>query len=424
MKLNRKKPRIGSAQRLANTFARRPEVETTSDLPPIVRKMVETYGFVFGPAAWAAAFVKFPKNEMDFIEAGVEKLPGGRFSIEKLAAKLVDVVERSTPDLDQEPEEQPVRGDLYVNNEAPPTAMATRPEAIKAQSNAGRVFDLRGMKVIQEYAEQSLVPNKDKMFEGFGVHSDLSKILASKSVYLPIYIYGDTGYGKTKMVEQACAEFGRELIEVPCTEQTTEEDLIGKYRLLDGTMIWEDGPVLLAMKRGAVLLLDEVDYVSARATAELQMVLRFKKYYVKKTGEMVTAQPGFMVVATGNTSGRGDDNGEFFGTMPLNRAFRERFRAIIKHIAPTALQEKKILMHHCKDETIVERLTFWADATRKTRANDGARFEISTARLISICEMFQVFPVDRAVEAAISNMYSKEFEDAALSIWKRLNTEH
>ena len=124
-------------------------------------------------------------------------------------------------------------------------------------------------------AVERLVPEKDKNFVSFGNFNDVKKIISSRMFY-PTFITGLSGNGKTFGVEQACAQLGRELIRVNITIETDEDDLLGGFRLVDGNTSWHDGPVIDALQRGAVLLLDEIDLASNKILC-LQSILEGKE---------------------------------------------------------------------------------------------------------------------------------------------------
>ena len=109
--------------------------------------------------------------------------------------------------------------------------------------------------------EQNLVPAVDPNFVKFGNFQDVKKIIQSKLFY-PCFITGLSGNGKTFGVEQACAQLKREVVRVNITIETDEDDLIGGFRLVNGSTVWHNGPVIEALERGAVLLLDEIDLAS------------------------------------------------------------------------------------------------------------------------------------------------------------------
>ena len=188
---------------------------------------------------------------------------------------------------------------------------------------------------------ENLVPSKDPNFVPFGNFPDVKKIIQS-GIFYPTFITGLSGNGKTLGIEQACAALKRELIRVNITIETDEDDLIGGFRLVNGETVWHNGPVIEALERGAILLLDEVDLASNKILC-LQSVLEGKGLFLKKTGRYVERRPGFNIFATANTKGKGSEDGRFIGTNVLNEAFLERFALTFEQEYPTVATETKIL---------------------------------------------------------------------------------
>ena len=236
---------------------------------------------------------------------------------------------------------------------------------------------------------ESLIPSKDANYVPFGNATDLKKIIKSK-IFYPTFITGLSGNGKTLGVEQACAQLGRELIRVNITVETDEDDLIGGFRLVNGETVWHDGPVVEALKRGAVLLLDEIDLASNKILC-LQSVLEGNGVYLKKIGTYVRPAKGFQVFATANTKGKGSEDGRFIGTNVLNEAFLERFPVTFEQAYPSPATEAKILMKHCDDDKFISNLVDWADIIRKTFADGGIDEVISTRRLVHIAQAYRIF---------------------------------
>jgi hypothetical protein len=233
---------------------------------------------------------------------------------------------------------------------------------------------------------ENLIPAKDDLFVPFGNFRVVRDIIKSGMFY-PIFITGLSGNGKTYMVEQACAATKREVIRVNFTVETDEDDLIGGFRLVDGDTKFFKGPVISAMEKGAVLLCDEIDLANPAKVMCLQSILEGNGYFIKKTGEFITPAPGFTVVATANTKGKGSDDGRFIGTNILNEAFLERYPITCEQEYPTTFVEKKILSKVAEsvgvdDSEYVEKLTDWADIIRKTFADGGVDEIISTRRLV------------------------------------------
>ncbi len=237
--------------------------------------------------------------------------------------------------------------------------------------------------------EQDLIPQLDDTFVKFGNFNDLKKIIQSNLFY-PTFITGLSGNGKTFSVEQACAQAKRELIRVNITIETDEDDLIGGFRLVDGATVWHNGPVVEALQRGAILLLDEIDLASNKILC-LQSILEGKGVFLKKIGKYIRPAAGFNVIATANTKGKGSDDGRFVGTNVLNEAFLERFPVTFEQEYPTPANEIKILEALCEDQDFCKRLVDWADIIRKTFFDGGIDEVISTRRLVHIVRAFQIF---------------------------------
>ena len=242
--------------------------------------------------------------------------------------------------------------------------------------------------------EQNLIPEKDDTFVKFGNFGDIRKIVESRLFY-PTFITGLSGNGKTFSVEQACAQLKRELIRVNITIETDEDDLIGGFRLVDGATVWHNGPVVEALERGAVLLLDEIDLASNKILC-LQSILEGKGVFLKKIGKFVKPAAGFNVVATANTKGKGSDDGRFIGTNVLNEAFLERFPVTLEQVYPSVASEVKILDKVAQslgvdDADFCKRLCDWADIIRKTFYDGGIEEIISTRRLVHIIRAYSIF---------------------------------
>ena len=242
-----------------------------------------------------------------------------------------------------------------------------------------------------------IVPSKDPVFVPWGYFKDIQKIVSSKQFY-PIFITGLSGNGKTMNVSQACAQTKRECIRVNITIETDEDDLLGGYRLQDGQTVWQNGPVIEAMQRGAILLLDEIDLASNKIMC-LQPILEGNGVFLKKINKFIKPALGFNVIATANTKGQGSEDGKFIGTNILNEAFLERFPITVEQAYPTNKIESKILLNVMSekgltkqsDEKFAENLITWADIIRKTYYEGGVDEIISTRRLVHIVEAFIIF---------------------------------
>ena len=269
--------------------------------------------------------------------------------------------------------------------------------------------------------EQNLIPQKDDSFVKFGNFSDLKKIIQSRLFY-PTFITGLSGNGKTFSVEQACAQLDRELIRVNITIETDEDDLIGGFRLVDGATVWHNGPVIEALERGAVLLLDEIDLASNKILC-LQSILEGKGVFLKKIGRWVTPASGFNVIATANTKGKGSDDGRFIGTNVLNEAFLERFPVTFEQHYPTPAQEKNILMKLSKDTDFCSRLVDWADIIRKTFYDGGIDEIISTRRLVHIIRAYGIFGNKAKAIDVCTARFDDETKQAFLELYDKVDAD-
>ena len=271
---------------------------------------------------------------------------------------------------------------------------------------------------------ENLVPEKDKTFVPFGFYKDLKKVLSS-SMFYPIFISGLSGNGKTTMVEQVCANLKREAIRVNISIETDEDDLIGGNTLVDGNVVYREGPVLTAMKRGAVLILDEVDRGSNKLMC-LQAILEGKPYFNKKTGETVTPAPGFNLVATANTKGQGSDDGKFISANILDEAFLERFAITVEQEYPTMATEKKIVIKKMEkvnnvDEDFATHLVTWSDVIRKTYYEGAIDELISTRRLEHIVNAFAVFSDKQKAVQLCVNRFDEDTKEAFIDLYAKVD---
>ena len=269
--------------------------------------------------------------------------------------------------------------------------------------------------------EQNLIPTKDDSFVSFGNFVDIKKIVKSR-VFYPTFITGLSGNGKTFSVEQACAQLGRELIRVNITVETDEDDLIGGFRLVNGETVWHNGPVIEALQRGAVLLLDEIDLASNKILC-LQSILEGKGVFLKKIGKFITPAEGFQVFATANTKGKGSDDGRFIGTNVLNEAFLKRFPVTFEQEYPTATTEQKILGKLCDDENFCKRLADWADIIRKTFYDGGIEEIISTRRLVHIVKAYSIFDDKAKAIQVCVNRFDDETKQAFLELYDKVDAD-
>ena len=271
----------------------------------------------------------------------------------------------------------------------------------------------------------NIVPKKDPIFVSFGNYPDIKSIVKSNRFY-PVFITGLSGNGKTMGVTQACAEAKRELIRVNITIETDEDDLLGGYRLKDGQTVWQNGPVIEAMERGAILLLDEVDLASNKIMC-LQPILEGSGVFVKKINKFVKPAQGFNVIATANTKGQGSDDGKFIGTNVLNEAFLERFPVTFEQKYPSVAIEKKILNNTLKasgksDVKFIDKLTTWADVIRKTYFDGGVDEIISTRRLVHITQAYAIFDNKMKAIQMCTNRFDDDTKNSFVELYTKVDS--
>ena len=274
--------------------------------------------------------------------------------------------------------------------------------------------------------EQNLVPEKDPNYVPFGNFSDVKRIINSNMFY-PTFVTGLSGNGKTLSVEQACAQLGRELIRVNITIETDEDDLVGGFRLVDGATVWHNGPVVEALERGAILLLDEVDLASNKILC-LQSILEGKGVFLKKIGKVVRPKIGFNVIATANTKGKGSDDGRFIGTNVLNEAFLERFALTFEQEYPTPKTEQRILEKVAAnlgvlDEKFCENLSQWSDIIRRTFKDGGIDEIISTRRLVHIIRAFAIWNDRMKAIKVCVNRFDEETKQSFIDLYDKIDAD-
>jgi AAA domain (dynein-related subfamily)/CbbQ/NirQ/NorQ C-terminal len=317
------------------------------------------------------------------------------------------------------------RGKYRVRGSIVAKAVATQiPESAVAMAPVAQIVNLASKRA--QNVTESFVPSKNETYVSFGFFNDLKNIIKS-NIFYPIYITGLSGNGKTFMIEQVCAQLKRELIRVNITKRTDESDLIGSYELIDGSTVRREGPVITAMRRGAVLLLDECD-LGTEDILCLQPILEGNPYFDKKTGEVIHPAAGFNVIATANTKGKGSDDGRFIGTNVLNEAFLERFAITVEQEYPPANVERKILdknfdLYGITDKVFIDRLITWAEVIRKSFADGAVDEVISTRRLVHIAKAFSIFGNRlKAIELCL-NRFDTDTKTAFLDLYTKVDAE-
>jgi len=309
----------------------------------------------------------------------------------------------------------------------------TMPWSVINKTNVRNIFELKNasnvvplVKPIPVANKISLIPQIDSNYVPFGNHKDLESIIKSGEFY-PTYITGPTGNGKSTMVEQICAKFRRDLIRINLNTMSDEEQLLGSKTLANGNVEIVEGPVLIAMRTGSVLLLDEIDAGAANTLLCLQPILEGKPYYFKLKNEVITPASGFNIIATANTKGKGSDDGRYIGTNILNEAFLERFAVTFEQEYPSPSTEIKIIKNlmttnNCVDNDFADTLVKWADAIRRTFNDGGLDETITTRRLVHVIKAFSIFkdPV-KAIELCC-NRFDQQTKESFIDVFNKLQS--
>jgi len=317
-----------------------------------------------------------------------------------------------------------------VNSKSTPKVAAPTPAPVVSTPAPEPVMNFRestpiNLRSVSSVSDDEVyVPTKDNTFIKWGEFSKIKKIIESK-LFFPTYVAGMSGNGKTMMVEQACAVLKREYVRVQISPETDEDDLIGGFRLINGETVFQKGPVVKAMERGCILLIDEIDRATNKIMC-LQGVLEGKPILLKKTGQVITPAAGFNVIATANTKGRGSDEGRYTAASIIDDAFLERFVAVVDQEYPSYAIEKKILLanaksHDVDDDEFIEKLVAWSNVIRKTFEAEGVDDVVSTRRLCHIIKAYSIFE-DRlgSIKMCVSR-FEEETREAFLDLYTKID---
>ena len=370
---------------------------------------------------------KMNDKKVAFVEAAREMLGADRTSINRAEINAV-LAEYGLPNCSwlKSSKMRKVRGEYFLptvdgqydksSKEVPVQSLVTTEAVVVAMAPSA-------IGVMEE--QDSYIPEKFLGYVPWGNFNLVKQVIKSKMFY-PLFVTGLSGNGKTLMVKEVCSRLNREYVRANVTIETDEDDLIGGFRLMNGETVWHDGPVVTAMKRGAILLLDEVDLASNKIMC-LQPVLEGSSIYLKKIGKWVHPTPGFNVIATANTKGQGSDDGRFIGTNVMNESFLERFPVTVEQTYPTNKIEEKILVNELAkqdkvEDTFVENLVKWADVIRKTFFEGGVDEIISTRRLVHIVNAFGIFEDKMKSISMCISRFDAETRDSFLDLYTKVDS--
>ena len=356
-----------------------------------------------------------PRKKL-FVDTAAEMFGDGAIISKQLVREAAEKAGVPFPTWFMKPEFKAHYGSYKLPGETAPSTVTSATEVSDTVSTVNLIAT--------NMEKENLVPSPFKGFVAWGHFSKIEKIVKS-GLFYPIFITGLSGNGKTLMVEEVHAKLKKELIRVNVTIETDEDDLLGGFRLINGETKFVPGPVIEAMERGCTLLLDECDLGSNKLLA-LQPVLEGKGVYLKKLLKWITPAPGFNVMATANTKGKGSEDGRFIGTNILNEAFLERFGVTLEQPYPTPATEKKIVLGSMEkygsvDDEFATNLVTWSDVIRKTFYDDGVDEVISTRRLDHIVKAFAIFGDKmKSIELCVAR-FDEDTKESFLDLYTKID---
>ena len=237
--------------------------------------------------------------------------------------------------------------------------------------------------------EKTLQKNPGKIFNGFYFPEFLPNLLNRIRAKRNIFLAGESGTGKSEMIQKLADFYGQTLIRINFHQGVTESSLIGKYIVKNNETIFAYGLVPLAMKKGYWLLLDEIDYAEPEHTSVLQAILEGKELVITSNeGEIISPHSSFRIFATGNTTGRGDSTDSYHGTNFMNSAFLDRWTIFQMTYSK---KEFKILNSIINDLELSKKIVKIFELFRTLKnSGDISNAVFSTRRMMNVAEALKM----------------------------------
>src|SRR6476620_6255775 len=191
---------------------------------------------------------------------------------------------------------------------------------------------------------------------------------------LPVMLTGPTGCGKTRLVEHMGVLLGRPVVTISCHDDLTSSDLVGRFMVTGGDVVWTDGPLTRAVKAGAICYLDEVVEARHDSLAILHSLTDHRRaLYLDRAGEVVSAPTEFMLACSYNPAYRSS-------LKELKPSFRQRFVTLPMNYLPPDREAEVVVAEAGIDLATAQRLVRCAIAIRT--ADQAFHFEPPSTRVL------------------------------------------
>ncbi|WKG06832.1 CbbQ/NirQ/NorQ/GpvN family protein [Mycolicibacterium sp. HK-90] len=191
---------------------------------------------------------------------------------------------------------------------------------------------------------------------------------------LPVMLTGPTGCGKTRFVEYMGDLLGLPVMTISCHDDLTSSDLVGRFMVTGGDVVWSDGPLTRAVKQGAICYLDEVVEARHDSLAVLHSLTDHRRtLFLDRSGEVLVAPESFMLVCSYNPAYRSS-------LKELKPSFRQRFVTLGMDYLPPDREAEVLVSETGVGHASAERLVKCANSIRG--ADDAFHFEPPSTRVL------------------------------------------